>query len=355
MIQRKPTRKVFVGKIPIGGDAPISVQSMTTTDTRDVDATSSQIAELEEAGCQIVRMAVVDQEAAQAIREIRKRVSIPLVADIHFDYRLALECIRNGADKIRINPGNIGGKDRVQCVVKAAKERGIPIRIGINMGSLEKDLLQRYGASCGEAMVESAGRHIRLLQDENFEDIVVSLKASDVLTTIEAYTLLSQTYAYPLHLGVTEAGTLYTGTIKSSIGIGALLSAGIGDTIRVSLTSEPVREVAAGRKILSALGLLQDVDLISCPTCGRCRVNVIEIASALEEKLAGIHMPLKVAVMGCAVNGPGEAREADIGIAGGDQEFLLFQKGKIIGKVPAEKAVERLMEEIQKIKQDIHT
>lgn len=349
-MERRNTRQVVVRDIPIGGGAPVSVQSMTCTDTRDVKATCEQIQRLQKAGCDIVRLAVVDQEAADAIGQIRKQVDIPLVADIHFDYRLALACIKNGVDKVRINPGNIGDRDRVRQVVQAAKERKIPIRIGINTGSLEKEALEKYGSPCAQAMVESARKHIEMLEAEDFYDIVVSLKASDVIKTIEAYRLMADTYTYPLHVGVTEAGTMYGGTIKSSIGIGTLLAEGIGDTIRVSLTADPVQEVVAGQKILKALGLRKEgINLVSCPTCGRCRVNVIDVASQLEQKIEGIPAQMTVAVMGCAVNGPGEAREADIGIAGGNGEFLLFKKGEIVEKIPMDGAVERLVNEIEKM------
>ena len=346
-MERRITRQVSVGGVLLGGGAPVSVQSMTCTDTRDVEATCAQIARLQAVGCDIVRLAVVDAEAATAIGEIKKRVQIPLVADIHFDYRLALECIKNGVDKVRINPGNIGDRDRVRQVVQAAKERKIPIRIGINTGSLEKEALEKYGSPCAQAMVESAKKHIEMLEAEDFYDIVVSLKASDVIKTIEAYRLMADTYDYPLHVGVTEAGTAYAGTIKSAIGIGTLLAEGIGDTIRVSLTADPVQEIVAGQKILKALGLRKEgINLVSCPTCGRCRVNVIDVASQLEQKIEGISKQLTVAVMGCAVNGPGEAKEADIGIAGGNGEFLLFKKGEIIEKIPMDGAVDRLVEEI---------
>ena len=340
-------RKVKVGNAYIGGDSNITVQSMTNTDTRNVESTCEQISKLQAAGCDIVRFAIPDIEAARAVKEIKSRTNVPLVADIHFDYRLALECINNGIDKIRINPGNIGSKDRTREVVRAARERSIPIRIGINAGSLEREILEKYGNPCANALVESAQKHINILLDENFEDIVISLKSSDVMTTINAYKLMHDTYDFPLHLGVTEAGTLYSGTIKSAIGIGTLLSQGIGDTIRVSLTSDPVNEVMAGRKILSSLGILQeDVNVISCPTCGRCRVNVIEVAQEIERRVTGIRKNITVAIMGCAVNGPGEAKGADIGIAGGDGEYILFKKGEIIGKVPADSVLDVLMSEI---------
>ena len=347
MFKRHNTRKVTAGGIEIGGGSPVSVQSMTNTDTRDISATISQIRLLKEAGCEIVRLAVVDTQAAEAIKEIRKAVDIPLVADIHFDYRLALECIKNGIDKIRINPGNIGGKDRVRLVAQAAKARNIPIRIGINAGSLEKKLLDKYGHPCAEAMVESAIMHAGLLEDENFNDIVISLKSSSVIMTIEAYRIMADNYDYPLHIGVTESGTIMSGTIKSCVGIGALLSEGIGDTLRVSLTSDPVDEVITANKILSALELRKDgIDFISCPTCGRCQVNLIEVAGEVERKLLSVHKSIKVAVMGCAVNGPGEAKEADYGIAGGKDEYLFFRKGEIIRKIPAKTAVDEFVSEI---------
>ena len=320
---------------------------MTNTDTRDIKATINQIKSLEDAGCDIVRLAILDNEAAQAVKEIRKNTKLPLVADIHFDYRLAIECISNGIDKVRINPGNIGGHDRVKAVVQKAKERNIPIRIGINSGSIHRSLLEKYGGPTAEAMVESARSHIEILENENFTDIVISLKATDVITTIEAYTLMAEKYDYPLHVGITESGTVRSGTIKSSVGIGAILSKGIGDTIRVSLTGDPVEEVIVGKDILSSLNLGgRRAKLISCPTCGRTKVNLIEVANKIEEAISRVDKEITIAVMGCAVNGPGEAREADIGIAGGDGEFLLFKKGKIIGKVPMDKAVEVLLEEI---------
>ena len=348
IMMKKSTRKVNVGGIVIGGGAPVTVQSMTNTDTRDISSTCDQISRLTDVGCDIIRLAIVDMEAAEAVKEIRKRCLVPLVADIHFDYRLALECIENGIDKIRINPGNIGGEERIAKVVGAAKERNIPIRIGINSGSIEKDILFEYGKPCAQAMVQSAKRHIDLLLNHNFEDIIVSLKASDVPMTIESYRLIAGMYDFPLHLGVTEAGTLHSGIIKSSVGIGTLLAEGIGDTIRVSLTGDPVDEVIAGRKILSSLNLLKEnVNIISCPTCGRCRVNIIDIASELERKVSRIKKNITVAIMGCAVNGPGEACEADIGIAGGENEYLLFEKGMIVGKIPAENILDVLMDKIK--------
>jgi (E)-4-hydroxy-3-methylbut-2-enyl-diphosphate synthase len=350
IIKRKKTKEVVVGGKIIGGNAPITVQSMTNTDTRDVRSTIEQIKELEASGCDIVRVAVPDNEAADAIRAITKAIKIPLVADIHFDYRLAVASVENGAAKIRINPGNIGGADGVKAVVKAAKEREIPIRIGVNSGSLEKDILKRYGGVTPEGMVESALKHAEILENLDFDRIVFSIKASSVPMTIAAYRLMSEKSRYPLHLGVTEAGTIHKGTIKSSVAMGCLLAEGIGDTIRVSLTGDPNAEVKAGIEILKALALRQGgIEFVSCPTCGRCRINLIEIANLVEERLEHVNKNLKVAVMGCAVNGPGEAREADIGIAGGIGEALLFKKGEIIRKVPQERIVEELMAEIEKL------
>ena len=347
-IKRKKTRQVKVGDKYIGGNSPISVQSMTNTYTTDIEKTVRQIKSLEEAGCDIVRVAVPNREAAMAIKEIKKSISIPLVADIHFDYRLAIMSIENGADKIRINPGNIGGEDKIRQVVKAAKERNIPIRIGVNSGSVEKDMIEKYGGVTPEGMVESALRHIRILEKFNFNNIVISIKASNVPMTIKAYRLVSEKTDYPLHLGVTEAGTFYRGTIKSAVAIGCLLAEGIGDTIRVSLTGDPVEEVKAGREILKALEIeKKGVEIISCPTCGRCRIDLISIANALEEKLKHCDKNIKIAVMGCAVNGPGEAKEADIGIAGGHGEALLFKKGQIVRKIPQERIIEELMNEIE--------
>lgn len=349
-MERRKTRKIRIGDIYIGGDAPVTVQSMTNTDTRDAASTIEQIKRLEEAGCDIVRVAVPDREAADALKQIKKAIRVPLVADIHFDYRLALASIENGADKIRINPGNIGGTDRVKKVVEAARSRGIPIRIGVNSGSLENTILARYGSATPEAMVESALGHVRILEELGFHDIIVSLKASNVPVTIGSYRLMSARADYPLHIGVTEAGTLFSGVVKSAAGLGCLLAEGIGDTLRISLTGDPVEEVRAGIELLKALELRREgVDLISCPTCGRTRIDLIRIANEVEKKLAGCSKPIKVAVMGCAVNGPGEAREADIGIAGGAGEALLFKKGRIIRKVPQEQIVEELLAEIDEI------
>lgn len=347
---RRKTRKIKVGDIFIGGDAPVTVQSMTNTDTRDVAATVNQIKKLEEAGCDIVRVAVPDSDAAKAVKEIKRAISIPLVVDIHFDYRLALECIRGGADKVRLNPGNIGGYDRVKMVAEEAKLRGIPIRIGVNSGSLEKSILEKFGGAAAEGMVESALNHARLLEEAGFYDIIFSLKASTVPLTIEAYRLMSLRTEYPLHIGVTEAGTTFAGTVKSAAGLGCLLAEGIGDTLRVSLTGDPVNEVKVGLELLKAFGLRKTgVDFVSCPTCGRCRIDLIKIAEEVEQKLSHIGKNIRVAVMGCAVNGPGEARDADIGIAGGDGEALLFRKGQIIKKIPQDRVVDALLEEIEKL------
>jgi len=349
-VKRKTTRKVKVGDINIGGDSSIKVQSMTNTDTRDIGATVEQILRLQEAGCDIVRCAVPDQKASDAIGQIVKEIDIPLVADIHFDYRLALSSINNGVSKLRINPGNIGSTDKVRAVVEAAQDKGVPIRIGVNSGSLQRDILEKYGDVCPQALVESALRHVEILEKLNFNDVVISVKSSDVTEMIECYRLISEKVDYPLHLGVTESGTIKSGTIKSSVGIGALLSQGIGDTIRVSLTGDPVEEVIVAREILRSLGHIKEgIELISCPTCGRTQLNLIEIADQLEGRLKGIKKNIKVAVMGCVVNGPGEARRADIGIAGGNGQGLIFRKGEIIKKVREEELVEELIAEIEKL------
>jgi len=349
-IRRKKTRKIRVGSVYIGGDSPVTVQSMTNTDTRDVAATVEQIKRLEDAGCDLVRVAVPDMEAAQAIKEIKKSIRIPLAADIHFDYRLALASIENGADKIRLNPGNIGGAEKVKKVVEMAKPRGIPIRIGVNSGSLEKEILAKYGGVTPEGMVESALGHARILEELDFHDIAVSLKASSVPMTIEAYRQISDKTDYPLHIGVTEAGTVFAGTVKSAAALGCLLAEGIGDTLRISLTGDPVQEVKAGIELLKALGLRKSgIEFISCPTCGRTKIDLIKIANEVEKRLEGSKKQIKVAVMGCAVNGPGEAREADIGIAGGAGEALLFKKGEIIRKIPQDRIVDELLEEIEKM------
>ena len=349
-IVRKQTKEVWCGDVKIGGNAPISIQSMTNSDTRNIKETLFQIKNLQEAGCDIVRVAIPDQEAAQAVKELKKASKIPIVADIHFDYRLAIQCIENGIDKLRLNPGNIGASDRVKEVVKKAKERRIPIRIGVNAGSLEKNIIAKYGHITSEALVESAINHINILEELNFEDIVVSLKASDIQLSLEAYRLMSQKVHYPLHIGITEAGTIRSGTIKSSIGVGALLLEGIGDTLRISLTCDPVEEIIVAKEILQALNLRSfGIRFISCPTCGRCQINLIRVANNVEEKLKNIKKSITVAIMGCEVNGPGEAKEADIGIAGGKSTALLFKKGKIIKKIPEDQIEEVLIEEILKM------
>lgn len=345
---RKKTKVVACGDVYIGGDYPISIQSMTTTDTRDIKETVKQIIALEEAGCDIVRLAVPNMEAAGALKEIKNQAKIPVVADIHFDYRLALEAMKNGIDGLRLNPGNIGDKDRVREVVKSAKERNIKIRIGVNAGSLEKSLLDKYRHPTADAMVESALAHIAILEEMDFYNTVISLKASDIRLTVKAYRKMSNTVDYPLHLGITEAGTIWGGTIKSSIGIGALLLDGIGDTIRVSLTGDPVEEIKVGRQILKSLGVIQnEITIISCPTCGRCQIDLIHLANEIENRISTLKKPLKVAIMGCAVNGPGEARDADIGIAGGIDSALLFKRGKIIKKVHEREIIETLINEIE--------
>lgn len=350
-MKRRITRKINIGNIFVGGDAPISVQSMTNTKTHDITATVAQIYELAKAGCDIVRLAIPDKAAALAIDKIKAQTEVPLIADIHFDYQLALICIERGIDGLRINPGNIGGKEQVRAVVRAAKGRHIPIRIGVNAGSLDKQLLGKYGGHpTAEALVESALDHIRLLEREDFFDIKISLKAHDVPLTLAAYRLMAQTVNYPLHLGVTEAGTYKSGVIKSAIGIGTLLAEGIGDTLRVSLTGDPVQEVKVGNEILKSLGLKEyGPTLISCPTCGRCNIDLGAIASQVEARLATIKTPIQVAVMGCIVNGPGEAREADVGIAGGTGEGLVFRKGEIVRKVPEDQLVIALFEEIEQL------
>lgn len=337
----------MIGSVQVGGGAPVSVQSMANTDTRDVPATVDQINNLARAGCEIVRVAVPDREAAGALREIKGRIDIPLIADIHFDFRLALMAVESGVDGLRINPGNIGGREKVRAVVEACRERNVPIRIGVNAGSLERDLLEKYGGPQPGAMVESALRHIHILEEMDYREIKVSLKASDVPVMIEAYRQLADKVDYPLHVGVTESGTVKSGTIKSSVGIGAVLAMGIGDTIRVSLTGDPAQEVRVGFEILKALGLRKrGVELVSCPTCGRTQIDIISIANRVEELLANIDKPVKVAVMGCAVNGPGEARHADVGIAGGRGEGLIFRKGQILRKVPEDKLVDELVKEV---------
>ena len=344
------SKQIHVGAVAVGGGAPVSIQSMCNTPTQDVERTVSQILRLERAGCQIIRVAVPDMDAARAIGPIRRRIHIPLVADIHFDYRLALECVRQGVDKIRINPGNIGSAEKVRAVADACRDRGIPIRIGVNGGSLERELLQKYGGVTAQALVDSALGHVRLLNDCNFDDICISVKCSHVPVNMAAYRMLHEQTHYPLHLGVTEAGTPRLGVLKSAIGIGGLLCLGIGDTIRVSLTADPVEEVRAGIAILKAAGLHREgVRFVSCPTCGRTAYDMIPIAEELERRLADCKKNITVAVMGCVVNGPGEASAADIGVAGGKGEGMIFRKGKILYKVPQEKLVDALMEEIQKL------
>lgn len=350
MIERRRSRAVKVGNITVGGGAPISVQSMLNVPAHNIEDSVRQALELQAAGCQIIRAAVPDREAVKLIAALKEALSVPVVADIHFDYRLALESVAAGVDKIRINPGNIGSEDRVEAVVKACRSRNIPIRIGVNSGSLEKDILAQYGGVTPEGMAESVMRHVRILEKHDFQDIVLSIKSSDVYKMIEAYKLVAAQCDYPLHLGVTEAGTYKMGLLKSAVGIGALLTQGIGDTIRVSLTDAPVKEVEAGWDILKAIDLAGDRPrLISCPTCGRTKIDLISLANRVEERLQNVRKNITVAVMGCAVNGPGEASAADIGIAGGDGCALLFKKGEILYKVPEDQVVEALMREIEKM------
>ena len=349
-MKRKKTRQIHIGSVAIGGGAPVSVQSMCNTKTTDTEATVEQIKALQAAGCDIVRLAVPDMEAARNLGSIIRAVDVPLVADIHFDYKLAIEAIRQGISALRLNPGNIGGEEKVKAVVQAAKEKHIPIRIGVNAGSLDKKILAKYGAVTPEAMVESALQHIRILENLDFYDMKISLKAHDVPLTLAAYRLMSETVDYPLHLGITEAGTVNTGIIKSAVGIGALLAEGIGDTFRISLTGDPVVEVKVANEILKSLGMKEyGPNLIACPTCGRTSIDLPAIAAQVEKKLAGIEDSIDVAVMGCVVNGPGEARGADVGIAGGSGEGLIFRKGEIVRKVPEEMLVEELFKEIDAI------
>jgi len=349
-MKRRYSRQIDIGGVKIGGGAPVVVQSMTNTPTQDVVATVKQIDRLRCAGCELVRLAVQDMKAASALKEIKSQVSLPIIADIHFDYRLALAAIENGADGLRLNPGNIGGRKKIQEIVAAARSQGIPIRIGVNSGSLNKAILRKYGHPTPDAMVESAMSHLRILEDLDFHLIKISLKSSDVLNMISAYRLLSKKVDYPLHLGVTEAGSLVSGTVKNSLGIGLLLSEGIGDTIRVSLTHDPVDEVKVAYEILKALALRQrGVDIISCPTCGRCQIDLLTLVETIENALNRITTPLKVAIMGCAVNGPGEAKEADIGIAGGQGHGTLFKKGRFIRKVPESDLAGVLIEEVKRM------
>lgn len=348
--KRRISRQIFIGTVPVGGGAPVVVQSMTNTDTRDSRATIDQIKRLEEAGCEIIRVAVPDQEAADQLRSIKRAIRIPIIADIHFDFRLAISAMHSGADAIRINPGNIGGPEKVKRVIDVAKERSIPVRIGVNSGSVEKDLLAKHGHPTPAAMVESAMRHIRFFEENDFRLIKISLKSSDVISTIDSYRLLAQQTDYPFHLGVTEAGTVVSGAIKSALGIGFLLLEGIGDTLRVSLSADPEEEMFVAYSILRALRLRQrGVELVSCPTCGRTEIALIPLVEKAEAMLKKIRTPLKVAIMGCVVNGPGEAREADVGIAGGRESGILFKKGERVEKVPEPELLNRLMTEIEQM------
>lgn len=350
MIKRRETKKVKIGNIFIGGDSPVTVQSMLNVEAHDVEGNVAQAKRLERAGCEIIRSAVPDLEAVKTIAALKENVSIPVVADIHFNYKIALECVAAGVDKVRINPGNIGADENVRAVAKKCRENGVPIRIGVNSGSVEKHILQKYGAPTARAMAESAMYHVSLLEKFDFDDIVISIKSSNVQTMIEAYELVAGMCNYPLHLGVTEAGTQRMGMLKSAVGIGSLLMKGIGDTIRVSLTADPCEEVYAGLDILKASGLRTDSPtLVSCPTCGRTKIDLISLANEVEEKLRAVKKPITVAVMGCVVNGPGEAREADVGIAGGDGCGLVFRRGEIIKKVSEEALVDELMNEIEKL------
>lgn len=349
-MERRKTKSVKVGKFLIGGDAPVTVQSMLNTKNGDAEAAVAQSQALKKVGCDIIRLAVTDEKSLEVVKELKKAIDLPLVADIQFDFRMALGAIDAGIDKIRLNPGNIGSADKVKSVVAAAAERKIPIRVGVNSGSVSKEIAAKYGRYSAEGLVLEAMRHIQILEDCNFDDIVISLKASNVATMIESYRLMASKCSYPLHLGVTEAGTSYSGTIKSAVGIGTLLAEGIGDTIRVSLTDQPEEEIRAGIEILKSLGLKKSgATLVSCPTCSRCSVNLIKIAKEVEERLANMPFPIKVAVMGCVVNGPGEAQDADIGITGANGEGLIFKKGKIIKKVPEDRIVDELFVEIEKL------
>ena len=348
MDKRNLTKKIMVGSVAVGGDAPVTVQSMCNTKTHDVEATVKQIKQLQAAGCEIIRLAIPDMAAAEAIDKIKEQVSIPVVADIHFDYKLALAVAERGIDKIRINPGNIGGEDRVKAVAEACKKHNIPIRIGVNAGSLEKRLIEKYGHPTPEALVESARGHIELLNRYDFDDICLSIKSSSVPLTIAAYRLAAEEFRYPLHLGVTETGTAWNGTIQSAVGIGTVLSEGIGNTIRVSLTADPVEEVKTGIAILKALEMRKGIKLVSCPTCGRTQIDLIGLAHEVEKRIQGIDRDITVAVMGCVVNGPGEAREADYGVAGGRDSGILFKHGEVLGTYPYEKLCDALMELIEK-------
>ena len=347
---REHTKVVSIGKCKIGGGNPVAIQSMTNTKTEDIESTVKQILKLEEAGCEIIRCAVPTMEAAKAFREIKKQIHIPLVADIHFDYRLAIAAMENGADKIRINPGNIGGRDKLEAVVKAAKERNIPIRVGVNSGSLEKEIIEEYGKVTAEGIVKSALNKVKMIEDMGYDNIVISIKSSDVMMCIKAHELIANQTNYPLHVGITESGSLLAGNIKSAIGLGNILYQGIGDTIRVSLTGDPVEEVRSAKLILRTLGLRKGgVTVVSCPTCGRTQIDLIGLASQVEKLVENMNLDIKVAVMGCVVNGPGEAREADIGIAGGKGEGLLMKKGEVIKKVPEKELLSALKEELDKM------
>jgi (E)-4-hydroxy-3-methylbut-2-enyl-diphosphate synthase len=350
MITRKPTRQIKVGGVPIGGDAPIVVQSMTNTDTRDIDATVAQIKRLEAAGCEIIRVAVLDKEAALAIKNIIAQITIPLIADIHFDWRLAVASMESGAHAIRINPGNLGGPEKLTKVVEAAKEHDVAIRVGVNSGSVEKDIQAKHGGPTPKALVESAMRNVALLEELDFTNIKISIKSSDAMQTVDGYRELARQCDYPLHLGVTEAGGLIAGTVKSSVALGLLLADGIGDTFRISLTRDPVEEIRVGYELLRALHIRQrGPELISCPTCGRCQINLFGLAERVEKYIQGIETNVKIAVMGCIVNGPGEAKEADLGLAGGNGLGIIFKKGKLYKKVPEEQLFDVFIEELQKI------
>ena len=352
-MDRISTRKIYVGGVQIGGQNRVSIQSMCNTKTKDIDSTVKQILELEKSGCEIIRVACLDIEDAKAIKRIKEKIHIPIVADIHFDYKIALQAIESGVDKIRINPGNIGDEEKVRSVVEGCKAKNIPIRIGVNAGSLEPELLEKYGKPCSDAMIESAKRHVEILENLGFYDICISLKASNLDMCVEAYEKAAKEFDYPLHLGITEAGTAFSGTIKSSIGLGVLLREGIGDTLRVSLSDDPVEEIKVCKEILKNCNLLTNIPkLVSCPTCGRIQYDLIPIAKEIENFLQTINADITVAIMGCAVNGPGEAREADIGIAGGKNDGLLFKKGEIIRKIKQEDMIGELKEEIMKIIKD---
>ncbi|MDO5707990.1 MAG: flavodoxin-dependent (E)-4-hydroxy-3-methylbut-2-enyl-diphosphate synthase [Andreesenia angusta] len=350
ILDRRKSRVIYCGNLAIGGDNPIPIQSMTNTDTRNVKSTVKQIHQLEEEGCDIVRVAVLDMDAAKAIADIKKEVNIPIIADIHFDYRLALESVKNGVDGLRINPGNIGDKERVKKVVEACREKNLPIRIGVNSGSVRRDIIEKFNGVNEDSLVYSAMEHIKILEELDYRNIKVSIKTTEIELTVNAYRKIAELTDYPLHLGITEAGTIWSGTIKSAIGIGAMLLDGIGDTLRVSLTGDPIEEIRVGKQILRTIGLLKDkIEIVSCPTCGRTQIDLISLANRAEKVLRNIDKPIKVAIMGCAVNGPGEAREADIGIAGGRGEGLIFKKGEVIKKVDEKDLLDELLKEIEKL------